>query len=70
MNYFGFAEETEEEKALRMAKDMTPDITTKYIHDRERECFFLWDFLYQKGLANEAKDYVESHKDTEILYSW
>lgn len=69
-NYFGYVEETEEEKILREARAMTPDIAIKYIHERERECFCLWDFLYQKNLASEAMDYVEAHKDMEILSDW
>lgn len=69
-DYFGYVEETDEEKEWRRAQELTPDVVRKYIHERERECYYLWEFLYQRDLASEAREYVDSHKDAEIPFEW
>ncbi|MCD7711330.1 MAG: hypothetical protein LUJ25_01055 [Firmicutes bacterium] len=68
--YFGYTEETEEEKERHRAQELTPDLARKYIHKLERECYYLWEFLYQTDLSRKAQDYVNAHEDSEIPFEW
>lgn len=66
----GHKEENEEEKALREAKEKTPELTAAHIHKLERELFHTWAFIMSEGLYSEAKEYLEEHKDEELPFIW
>lgn len=36
----------------------------------EREVFSLWNFVWQEGLGDEAREFVEEHRDEETPFAW
>lgn len=36
----------------------------------QRQLYYLWDFIGQEGLWNEAKEYLEDNIDAPIPYEW
>ena len=48
----------------------TPQIAKDYIHKMEHELFFLWEYIWQKGLGDEAQSHVDANKDEPIPFSW
>lgn len=66
----GYTEETAEEKALREAKEKTPESVSEHIRKLERELFHTWAFIMGEGLCSEALAYLEDHKDEETPFEW
>lgn len=71
-DYLGFSddEDPEEMRAMSEAKEHTPQIAKDYIHKMEHELFFLWEYIWQKGLGDEAQSHVDATRDEPIPFSW
>ena len=66
----GYQEEPAEEKELREAKAVTPELVNDHIRKLERELFHTWAYIMEEGLYSEALEYVREHKDEEIPFEW
>ena len=66
----GYQEEPAEEKELRKAKAATPEPVNAHIRMLERELFYIWAFIIEKGLCSEAMEYVNEHKNEESPFGW
>lgn len=60
----------EEGKRLDQVKAATPSEAKEYIHQLEREQFWLWDFVMDRGLWAEAQKYVTDRTDEDIPFMW
>lgn len=67
---FGYTEPSPEEIAMDEAKRNTPKLIENRVRQLERELFSLWDFIQDHGYYNDAKKYVEEHRDEEIPFEW
>lgn len=66
----GWEDPSPEELVMYDAKKNTPKIVGDHVRKLERELFNLWCFVWQEGLGNDARAFVEEHKDDEILTQW
>ena len=48
--------------------------STKTVENRmrslERNLYNLWCFVWQEGLGEEAKEFIDEHRDEEIPFEW
>ena len=68
--YTGYEEAAGEEEAERIAREQTPDLIKARIRKLERELFYIWLFLSQEGLCEEAHDFVADHKNEPIPFEF
>lgn len=66
----GWTDPTPEELAMEEAKRNTPKLIEDLVRHLERDYFHLRQFVWNKGFAEEAKQYVEEHKNEEIPFEW
>ena len=66
----GWEEPDPEYLAMEEARKNTPKIIENRVRRLERELFNLWNFVWQEGLGNEAREFVEEHKNEEIPFEW
>ena len=69
-DYAGYEDPSPEEMAMERAKGNTPKLVEEHVRRLEREVFNLWNFIWQEGLGDEAREFVEDHKDEEIPFEW
>ena len=68
--YIGWEEPTPEELAYIEVKGTGSDHVKSYIKKIQREIWHLWEFVWQEGLGDEARAFIEDHKDEETLFEW
>lgn len=68
--FMGYEDPLPEELAMEEAKKNTPKIIEERIRRLERELFALWNFVWQEGLGEEAREFVNDHKDEEMPFEW
>ena len=66
----GWDDPSPEEFALYEAKKNTPEIARDHVRKCERELFNLWCFVWQEGLGDDARAFIDEHKDDAILTEW
>lgn len=66
----GWKDPSPEELAMHEAKKDTPKVVGDHVRKLERELFNLWCFIWQEGLGDDARAFVEEHKDDAILTEW
>ena len=64
--YTGYQDPTPEELERMDAVKNTPVYVQRKYEKLCRQVFQLWDFLAEEGLWNDAKEYLEEHKDDDI----
>lgn len=64
--YTGFVDPTPEERERMAAVRNTPVYVQKKYEKLSRKLFLLWEFLAAEGLCQEAREYLEDHKDDEM----
>ena len=65
--YTGYVDPTPEELERMDAVRNTPVYVQKKYEELSRKLFLLWEFLAAEGLCQEAREYLEDHKDEEML---
>ena len=63
--YTGYVDPTPEERERMDAVKNTPVYVQKKYEKLSRKLFLLWEFLAAEGLCDEAREYLEDHKDDE-----
>ena len=69
-SYTGYEEPPAEVIAMNEAKKNTPKLIEDRVRHLERELFHLWEYIWQEGLGDEAREFMEEHKDEEIPFEW
>ena len=69
-SYIGYEEPPAEVIAMNEAKKNTPKLIEDRVRHLERELFHLWEYIWQEGLGDEAREFMEEHKDEEIPFEW
>ena len=64
--YTGYVAPTPEELERMDAIRNTPVYVQKKYEKLSRKLFLLWEFLAVEGLCQEAREYLEEHKDEEM----
>lgn len=64
--YTGYVDPTPEELERMDAIRNTPVYVQKKYEKLSRKMFLLWEFLAAEGLCQEAREYLEEHKDEEM----
>lgn len=64
--YTGYVDPTPEELERMYAIRNTPVYVQKKYKKLSRKLFLLWEFLAVEGLCQEAREYLEEHKDEEM----
>ena len=64
--YTGYVDPTPEELERMDAIRNTPVYVQKKYETLSRKLFLLWEFLATEGLCQEAREYLEDHKDEEM----
>jgi hypothetical protein len=64
--YTGYVDSTPEELERMDAIRNTPVYVQKKYEKLSRKLFLLWEFLAVEGLCQEAREYLEEHKDEEM----
>lgn len=64
--YTGYVDPTPEELERMDAIRNTPVYMQKKYEKLSRKLFLLWEFLATEGLCQEAREYLEDHKDEEM----
>ena len=65
--YTGYVDPKPEELERMDAVRNTPVYVQKKYEELSRKLFLLWEFLAAEGLCQEAREYLEDHKDEEML---
>ena len=68
--YTGWEEPTPEELAYMEVKGTGSERVKNYVKKIQREMWHLWEFVWQEGLGDEARAFIEDHKDEETLFEW
>lgn len=68
--YTGWEEPTKEELAYMEVIGTGSDRVKRYVKKIQREMWHLWEFVWQEGLGDEARAFIEDHKDEETLFEW
>ena len=66
----GWEDNTSEETAMYDAKKETPKLIEEHVRRLERELFNLWTYVYQEGLGDDAREFVEEHRNEPIPFEW
>ena len=69
-SYIGYEEPPAEVIAMNEAKKNTPKLIEDRVRHLERELFHLWEYIWQEGLGDEAREFMEEHKDEPIPFEW
>ena len=56
--------------AMDEAKKNTPKLIEDRVRHLERELFHLWNYIWQEGLGEEAREFVEEHRDDRLPFEW
>ena len=59
---------TEEERIKEEAKRQTPELVKEEFKKNSRELFYLWEYLYSKGLLEEAREYIDNQGVLNYLW--
>ena len=72
MEYVGFQDEPEEQRRQREENQrihaQTPEKAKEKIRLLQRKLFYIWMFLSQEGLEEDAEEYVKDHMDEPIPF--
>lgn len=68
--YIGWTEPDPEQKAYLDVKESGSEPTMRYIKSIQREMWHLWEFIWQEGLGEEAREFINDHKDEEVAFEW
>ena len=68
--YTGSEAPDSEQKAYIDVNESGTKSVKKYIKNIQREMWHLWEFVWQEGLGEEARAFIEEHKDEESLFEW
>ena len=68
--FMGYEDPPPEVLAMEEAKKRTPKPVADRCRKLERELFHLWNYIWQEGLGNEAREFLEEHMDEEIPFEW
>lgn len=66
----GYTEPTQREIMLEEAKNSTPAVIQRRVVHLERELFYLWEFVWREGLGEEAREFVDDHRNEPIPFEW
>ena len=66
----GWVEPTPEEVLDFRARKAANDDVKAYVRVIQRELSHLWDFVWQEGLLDDARAYVDELKDEETFFEW
>lgn len=69
-DYTGYEDPTQEEVSMEEARGNTPELIKDRIRHLERERFHLWEFIWQEGLGDEAREFMEEHADDQVPFEW
>jgi len=61
-------EDTEEAKAIRTAFGKTPQPVKDRMRKLKRETFYMWMFITQEGLWEEAREFLEENMDIPLPF--
>ncbi len=61
-------EETEEAKAIRTAFGQIPQLLKDRMRKLKRETFYMWMFITQEGLWEEAREFLEENMDIPLPF--
>lgn len=68
--YMGWNKPGLEEKAYMDVRTSGSGSVKSYIRNIQREMWHLWEFVWQEGLGDEARAFIEDHKDDEAAFEW
>lgn len=68
--YTGWTEPDPEQKAYLDIKGSGSAYAMRYIKSIQREMWHLWEFVWQEGLGEEAREFINDHKDEEAVFEW
>ncbi|MBQ9015380.1 MAG: hypothetical protein IJ109_04605 [Firmicutes bacterium] len=68
--YMGWEDPSPEEMSLTKAKERTPNIVKDHVRSLERELFSLWRYVWQEGLGEDAREFVDQYRDEPIPFEW
>lgn len=72
MEYVGFQDEPEEQRRQREENQrihaQAPEKAKEKIRLLQRKLFYIWMFLSQEGLEEDAEEYVKDHMDEPIPF--
>lgn len=66
----GWSDPAPEEIAMETVREHTPELIRDRIRRLEREVFYLWQFVAEEGMLDEAKGYVDGRRDEAIPFEW
>lgn len=70
--YVGFQDEPEEQRRQREENQrihaQTPEKAKEKIRLLQRKLFYIWTFLSQEGLEEDAEEYVKNHMDEPLPF--
>lgn len=66
----GWVDPTPLEAVEFRARKAATDEVRDYVRIIQRELANLWDFIWQEGLINDARAYVDDLKDEETFFEW
>ena len=49
-------------------EERIPENIAKCLRHLARETYYLWSFIWQKGLKEEAQEFIKGHKDEETPF--
>lgn len=68
--YTVYGDPAPERAAINNAGRTPLDLTGTRNRCLGRELFHLWEFVWQEGLGNEAREFVDERKSDEIPFEW
>ena len=68
--YMGWEEPSAEDLAYWEVKGTSSDYVKSYIKKIQREMWHLWEFIWQEGLGDDARAFIDDHKDEETAFEW
>lgn len=69
-DYFGYTEPSVEELRWEEAKKNTPPMVRDDYIRISKESFWLWEFICEQGLREEATEFLQDHKNEEVPFVW
>ena len=69
-DYIGWTEPDPEQRAYIDVKESGSEPAMRYIKSIQREMWHLWEFIWQEGLGEEAREFINEHKDEEAVFEW
>ena len=68
--YTDWTEPDPEQKAYLDIKGSCSAPTINYIRSLQRELCHLWEFIWNEGIGDEAREFVDEHKYEESAFEW